>query len=95
MVSSEIKDLKDGAIITLPSNARSIVLEVALDGATSVQVQISHDKATWHNLGTVISSDGVVAYDDNNEHFLQYVKVVVDGTLGASGKLNLYYGRSK
>ena len=95
MVSSEIKDLKNGAIVTLPSNARSMILEVALDGATDIQVQISHDKTTWHNLGTVITSNGVISYDDNTEHFLQYVKIVVTGNVGGNGKLNLYYGRSK
>ena len=72
-----------------------MILEVALDGATEIQVQISHDKATWHNLGTVIRSNGVIAYDDNTEHFLQYVKIVVTGNMGGNGKLNLYYGRSK
>jgi len=99
MVSSEIKDLKNGAIVTLPSNARGMILEVALDGATAgVQLQISHDKVTWHNLSTAITADGLIAYDDNTEHFLQYVKVVVDessGVMGANGKLNLYLGRSK
>ena len=95
MVASEIRNLKDGNIINLGSNARSIVLEIALGGATSVQVQISHDKVNWHNLGTTISSDGLVSYDDSSEHFLQYVKVVVTGTMSASGKLNLYFGRSK
>lgn len=95
MIASEIRDLKDGNSVNLASNARSIVLEIALDGATSAQVQISHDKVNWHNLGAVISSDGVVSYDDSSEHFLQYVKVVVTGTMGGNGKLNLYYGRSK
>jgi|TARA_B100001094_G_scaffold324204_1_gene376403 hypothetical protein len=95
MVSSEIKDLKDGAIITLPSNARGIVLEIALDGATGIQLQISHDKTTWHNFGTVVDADGLLSYNDSDEHFLQYVKVVVTGTMGANGKLNLYFGRSK
>lgn len=98
MVASEIKDLKDEAIVNLASNARSIILEVALDGADGVQVQISHDKVTWHNLGTAISSDGLISYDDSGEHFLQYIKVVVDETnnpMGANGKLNLYFGRSK
>ena len=95
MVASEIRDLKDGAIVNLGSNARSMVLEVALDGATNVQVQISHDKTTWHNLGTAISADGLLSYDDASEHFLQYVKVNVTGTMGANGKLNLFFGRSK
>tara|TARA_B100000902_G_scaffold399600_1_gene471269 strand:- start:1911 stop:2210 length:300 start_codon:yes stop_codon:yes gene_type:complete len=99
MVASEIKDLKNGAIVNLGSNARSMVLEVALDGANSAQVQISHDKTTWHNLGTAISADGLLSYDDSNEHFLQYVKIVVDesngAAMGANGKLNLYLGRSK
>tara|TARA_A100001037_G_C14546116_1_gene369531 strand:+ start:178 stop:477 length:300 start_codon:yes stop_codon:yes gene_type:complete len=99
MVSTEIKDLKNGAIVTLPSNARSMILEVALDGATAgVQVQISHDKVTWHNLGTAVTADGLLSYDDASEHFLQYIKVVVDesnGAMGANGKLNLYLGRSK
>lgn len=98
MVASEIKNLKDGNIVNLGSNARSIVLEVALDGANSAQVQISHDKVTWHNLGASISSDGLVSYDESSQHFLQYVRVVVDesgGAMGANGKLNLYYGRSK
>ena len=95
MISSEIKDLKDGAVVNLASNARSLILEVALDGATSAQVQISHDKTTWHNLGTAIASDGLVSYDDSSEHFLQYIKIVVTGTMGANGKLNLYFGRKK
>jgi len=95
MVASEIKDLKNGAIVNLASNARSIMLEVALDGATNIQLQISHDKTTWHNFGTVVSADGLLSYDDSNEHFLQYVKVIVTGTMGANGKLNLYLGRSK
>ena len=95
MVASEIKDLKNGAIVNLASNARSIMLEVALDGATNIQLQISHDKTTWHNFGTVVNADGLLSYDDSNEHFLQYVKVIVTGTMGANGKLNLYLGRSK
>ena len=95
MISSEIKDLKDGAIVTLDSNARSLILEVALDGATGVQVEISHDKSTWHNLGTSITADGLISYDDSSEHFLQYIKITVTGTMGANGKLNLYFGRSK
>lgn len=98
MVSSEIKDLKDGAIITLPSNARGMIIEIALDGADSAQVQISHDKVTWHNLGTAVTADGLLSYDDASEHFLQYVKIVLDetsGTMGSNGKLNLYLGRSK
>ena len=95
MVASEIRDLKDGAIVNLASNARSIILEVALDGATSAQVQISHDKVTWHNLGEAIDADGLISYDDSNEHFLQYIKVVVSGNMGGNGKLNMYFGRSK
>ena len=99
MVASEIRDLKNGVIVNLGSNARSMILEVALDGANSAQVQISHDKTTWHNLGETISGDGLFAFDDNSEHFLQYVKVVVDESgnapMGTNGKLNLYFGRSK
>tara|TARA_B100000902_G_C27255325_1_gene887532 strand:- start:883 stop:1170 length:288 start_codon:yes stop_codon:yes gene_type:complete len=95
MIASEIKDLKAGEIVNLASNVRSIMLEVALDGATNIQLQISHDKTTWHNFGAVIDADGLLAYSDKDEHFLQYVKVVVTGTMGANGKLNLYFGRSK
>ena len=95
MVASEIRDLKNGVIVNLGSNARSMVLEVALDGANSAQVQISHDKTTWHNLGTAITADGLLSYDDTSEHFLQYVKIDVTGTMGGNGKLNLFFGRSK
>lgn len=95
MVASEIRNLKNGAIVNLGSNARSMILEVALDGASGIQVQISHDKVTWHNLGTAITADGLLSYDDTSEHFLQYVKIDVTGSMGANGKLNLYFGRSK
>ena len=44
---------------------------------------------------TVVDADGLLSYNDSDEHFLQYVKVVVTGTMGANGKLNLYFGRSK
>ena len=65
MVASEIRDLKNGVIVNLGSNARSMILEVALDGANSAQVQLSHDKTTWHNLGETISGNGLFAIDDN------------------------------
>ena len=99
MVASEIRDLKNGVIVNLGSNARSMVLEIHLDGANSAQVQISHDKTTWHDLGTPITANGLLSYDDTSEHFLQYVKIVVDesggNAMGANGKLNLFFGRSK
>ena len=95
MVGSEIKDIKDGSSFTLPSNARTIMIEIALDGATNVQLQTSHEGSSWHNVGSAITSDGLTSFDDSSENFLQKVRVVVTGTMGGSGKANLYFGRSK
>ena len=95
MVGSEIKDLKDEETFTLPSNARSIMIEIALDGATDVQLQTSHDGNYWHNVGSAITADGLTSYDDTSENFLQKIKVVITGSMGNSGKANLYFGRSK
>ena len=95
MVGSEIKDLKDGETFTLPSNARSIMIEIVLDGATNVQLQTSHDGNSWHNVGTAITADGLTSYDDGSENFLQKVKIAITGNMGNNGKANLYFGRSK
>ncbi len=92
MVASELRDLKDGAVITLPSNARSIMLEVDIGSASSVQLQTSHDGVFWHDVGTAITADSLTSFDDGSENFLQ--KIRVTGYTGTTA-VNLFFGRSK
>ena len=92
MVASEIKNLTDGSEFILPSNARSIMLEVDIGSASSIQLQTSHDGVTWHDVGAAISADSLTSFDDASEHFLQ--KIRVTGYTGATA-IKLFFGRSK
>ena len=96
MVGSEIKDLKDGETFTLPSNARSIMIEI-IDGGDSgaVVVETSHNGGTWHQVGQPISyaaAPVLTSYDDGSENFLQKIRIL---GLTANASVNLYFGRSK
>ena len=92
MIGAQESNLKSENAVKLPIQARSLLLEIALDGATSVQLQTSGDNNTWHNVGAAITADSLTSYDDGSEHFLVYVRVVISGTMGANGKANLFYG---
>ena len=92
MVASELKDLTDGSEFTLPSNARSIMIEVVLGGASSIQLQTSHDGTTWHDVGAAITADSLTSFDDDSENFLQ--KIRVTGAANATS-VKLFFGRSK
>lgn len=98
MVGSEIKNLVNNEEFTLPSNARSIMLEVVADGASSggVNLEMSHDGVTWHQVGQPILFDpttsSLTSFDDGSENFLQ--KLRVNGIIG-NVKVNLYFGRAK
>ena len=98
MVGSEIKNLVNNEEFTLPSNARSIMLEVVADGASSggVNLEMSHDGVTWHQVGQPILFDpttsSLTSFDDGSENFLQ--KLRVNGIIGTV-KVNLYFGRAK
>lgn len=92
MVASELKDLTDGSEFILPSNARSIMLEVDVGTATSIQLQTSHDGTTWHDVGSAITGDSLTSFDDASENFLQ--KVRVTGATNATS-VKLFFGRSK
>lgn len=96
MVGSEIKNLVNNEEFTLPSNARSIMLEVIDDNATSgfVTLETSHNGETWHQVGQPIdfTTTTLTSFDDSSENFLQ--KVRINGILG-NVKVNLYFGRSK
>lgn len=96
MVGSEIKNLVNNEEFTLPSNARSIMLEVIDDGVNpgALTLETSHNGSTWHQVGQPIdfTTTTLTSFDDNSENFLQ--KVRVSGILGQV-KVNLYFGRSK
>jgi hypothetical protein len=98
MVGSEIKNLVNNEEFTLPSNARSIMIEVVHDGSNpgAITVETSHNGTTWHQVGQPIAHTAtepvLTSYDDGSENFLQ--KVRVSGIIGTV-KVNLYFGRSK
>ena len=98
MVGSEIKNLVNNEEFTLPSNARSIMIEVVTDGSSSggVNLETSHNGSTWHQVGQPILFDPttttLTSFDDNSENFLQ--KIRVSGIIGTI-KVNIYFGRSK
>ena len=92
MIASELKDLTDGSEVILPSNARSIMIEVVIGTATSIQLQTSHDGTTWHDVGAAITASSLTSFDDDSENFLQ--KVRVTGSANATS-VTLFFGRSK
>ena len=98
MVGSEIKTLVNLEEFVLPSNARSIMIEI-IDGGDSggVLVETSHSGATgtWHQVGQPISYTAapvLTSYDDGSENFLQKIRI---SGLTANASVNLYFGRSK
>jgi hypothetical protein len=96
MVGSEIKNLVNNEEFTLPSNARSIMIQI-IDGGDSggVSVETSHDGVTWHQVGQPIAYTAapvLTSYDDGSENFLQKIKIT---GLTANASVNLYFGRSK
>lgn len=85
MVGSEIKDLKDGEEFTLPSNARSIMLEIETHISPShrIKLQTSHNGVLWHDTMAPLVGDAtlpskLLSFDDSSENFLQKVKIVVE-----------------
>lgn len=97
MIGSEIKNLVNGEEFTLPSNARSIMIEVIEDVNLTpgfVTLETSHNGETWHQVGQPIdqTSTTLISFHDSSENFLQ--KIRVNGILGGA-KVNLYFGRAK
>lgn len=85
MIGSEIKDLKDGSEFTLPSNARSLLLEIIGHANPSFRItlQTSHNGVIWHNtmsplVGDAALSDKLLAFDDSSENFLQKIRILVE-----------------
>lgn len=99
MVATEIKSLANDEAFILPSNARSLVLEIIANGdAGGIQLMTSHSGTTWHNISTPIPYGGtdpaeqLLSFDDNSENLLQKIKIV---GLTANAEVNLYFGRAK
>lgn len=100
MIATEIKNLAENEEIILPSNARSLVLEIiaGTSGAGGIQLMTSHSGTTWHNVGTPFAYGGtdpaeqLVSFDDSSENFLQKIKIT---GLTGDASVNLYFGRSK
>ena len=99
MVGSEIKNLAENEEFTLPSNARSIMIEIiANSGAGGIQIMTSHNGDTWHNVSTPFLYGGpdpaeqLVSFDDSSENFLQKIKIT---GITNDAKVNLFFGRSK
>lgn len=85
MVGSEIKDLKDGEELTLPSNARSLMLEIEthISPLHRIKLQTSHNGVLWHDTMAPLVGDAalpskLLSFDDSSENFLQKVKIVVE-----------------
>jgi hypothetical protein len=85
MIATEIKDLTDGSEVTLPSNARSLVLEVHVHAnpLATVKMQTSHDGVLWHNAMAGLAGDAatpnkILSFDDSSENLLQKVRVLVE-----------------
>ena len=99
MIATEIKSLEDNEAFTLPSNARSIMIEIIANGDPGgIQIMTSHSGSTWHNLGEPIlyggtePSEKLISFDDGSENFLQTIKIVGKT---ANAVVNLYFGRAK
>ena len=96
MVGSEIKNLVNGEEFTLPSNARSIMIQIIDEGDSgAVTVETSHDGNTWHQVGQPIAYTAapvLTSYDDGAENFLQKIRI---SGLTANALVNLFFGRSK
>ena len=85
MIGSEIKDLKDGSEFTLPSNARSLMLEIEdhADTTYRIRLQTSHNGVLWHDtmaplVGDAALPNKLISFDDNSENFLQKVRILVE-----------------
>lgn len=99
MIATEIKSLGENEEFILPSNARSVMIEIIANGdAGGIQIMTSHSGATWHNVGDPIVYGGVdpseqlISFDDSSENFLQKVKITGKT---ANAVVNLYFGRAK
>jgi len=99
MIATEIKFLEDNESFTLPSNARSIMIEIIANGdAGGIQIMTSHSGSTWHTVGDPIvyggqePSEKLISFDDGSENFLQTLKIMGKTS---NCKVNLYFGRSK
>jgi hypothetical protein len=91
MVGSEIRDLKDGEELTLPSNARSLMLEI--EGHASpvhrIKLQTSHNGVLWHDTMAPLVGDAalpskLLSFDDSSENFLQRVRILVEEDTSAN-----------
>ena len=91
MVASEIKDIKDGSEFTLPSNARSLLLEIIAHANPlfRITLQTSHDGVTWHDVGSPLVGDSAIpnkllSFDDSSENFLQKIRILVEEDTSSS-----------
>jgi hypothetical protein len=85
MIATEIKDLTDGSEVTLPSNARSLVLEIQVHAnpLATIKMQTSHDGVLWHNAMAALAGDAAVpnkilSFDDSSENLLQKVRILIE-----------------
>lgn len=81
MIAASHLDLEHNVMTELPQYVDSIIFEVKGTGTFSVEFQHSADGTNWYTIGSALSSNSIMALDNDSEHIFLNVRPVITGTV--------------
>lgn len=84
MIAASHLDLEHNIATELPQYVDSIVFEVKGTGTFSVTFQHSADGTNWYQIGSALTSNSIMALDNDSEHIFLNVRAVITGTVSVS-----------
>ena len=81
MIAAHHFDLEHNETQKLPQYVDSIVFEVKGTGTFSVEFQHSADGTNWYPIGSALTSNSIMALDNDSEHIFLNVRAVISGTV--------------
>ena len=81
MIAAHHFDLEHNETQKLPQYVDSIVFEVKGTGTFSVEFQHSADGTNWYPIGSALTSNSIMALDNDSEHIFLNVRPVISGTV--------------
>lgn len=81
MIAASHLDLEHNITTELPQYVDSIVFEVKGTGTFSAEFQHSADGTNWYTIGSALTSNSIMALDNDSEHIFLNVRAVITGTV--------------
>ena len=81
MIAASHLDLEHNVMTELPQYVDSIIFEVKGTGTFSVEFQHSADGTNYYTIGSALTSNSIMALDNDSEHIFLNVRAVITGTV--------------